>query len=122
MKSIRKKIARQKRHWRIRKRVIGTPDKPRMHIFRSLKHTYVQLVNDLDNKTILTYGTLSKDFKRRLPESKNNKQTAAFLGEFAAEKILEKGIKKVVFDRSGYKYHGRIQVLAEAARKKGLSF
>ena len=122
MKTIRKNLARQKRHWRIRKKVIGTPDKPRMHITRTLKHIYVQFVNDLDNRTILTYGTVSKDFKKRFPQSKKNKQTAAFLGELAAEKILGKGIKKVVFDRSGYKYHGRIQALAEAARKKGLDF
>lgn len=122
MKRGNKILTRQKRHWRVRKKVIGNPNKPRMCIFRSLKHLYVQLIDDLGGKTIVTCGTLSKDFRERFPEQKKNKKASAILGEIIAEKALKKGIKKIVFDRGGCKYHGRIQVLAEAARKKGLEF
>ena len=120
MKTSDKVLTRQKRHWHIRKRVIGTPDKPRMCIFRSLRHMYVQIIDDLSGSTVTTCTTLSKDFKERFSEQKNNKQAAAILGELIAEGALRKGIKKVVFDRGGYKYHGRVQALAEAARKKRL--
>lgn len=122
MKISNKNITKQKRHWRIRKKIKGTALIPRMCVHRSLKYMYVQLIDDLDNKTLITCGTNSGEFQKRFSESKNNKKAAVALGELVAEKALSKGIKKVVFDRSGYKYHGRVQVLAENARKKGLQF
>lgn len=122
MKTTNKNIARKKRHWRIRRKVRGTPDIPRMCIHRSLKHIYVQLIDDLNNKTVITCGTISKDFKEKYTEKKNNKKTAVALGELVAQRALGKGIKKVTFDRGGYKYHGRVKAFAESTRKKGLQF
>lgn len=115
-------LARKKRHLRIRKNVIGTPDIPRMSVFRSLHHMYIQFINDISGKTLLSCSTLSKQFKESFKEKKNNKQSADVLGKVVAEMALEKGIKKVVFDRGGYKYHGRIRALADSARKGGLEF
>ena len=122
MKVSNKVLARKKRHWRIRKKVVGTPDKPRMYVCRTLRYMYVQIIDDLNNKTLITCGTNSKDFKSKYKDQKNNIKTASILGELVAEKVLAKGVKKVVFDRSGYKYHGRVKALAESARKKGLKF
>jgi len=119
MKALKTK---QKRRLRVRRKIIGTTERPRMCIFRSLRYMYVQIIDDINSKTIISAATICKDFKERFQEHKNNKKAAGFLGEFIAEKALEKGIKKVVFDRGCYKYHGRLQVLADAARKKGLEF
>lgn len=115
-------LKRKKKHYRIRKKVIGTLEIPRMSIFRSLRHIYVQLVDDINGKSMLSCSTLSKKFRESIKEGKNNKQSASLLGKIVADTALEKGIKKVVFDRGGYKYHGRIQALAESARKGGLQF
>lgn len=111
-------LARKRRHYRIRRKVIGTPEIPRLSVFRSLRHMYIQLIDDINGKTLLACSTLSKQFK----DKKNNKQLATVLGKIVAEMALGKGIKKVVFDRGGYRYHGRIQALADSARKAGLVF
>lgn len=107
---------------RIRKRVIGTAQVPRMSAFRSLRHMYVQLIDDVNQRSLFGCSTLSKRYKELAKKHKNNKQAAGILGKITAEMALEKGIKKVVFDRGGYKYHGRIQALADASRKAGLEF
>ncbi len=113
------KIARIRRHERIRKKVVGTLERPRLSVYRSHKNMYAQLINDDDNTTLLTCTTLQEECKGKHGA---NIKTAAMLGEILAKKAKEKGIEKVVFDRSGYLYHGCIKSLAEAARKGGLVF
>ena len=119
--STTKREMRVIRHAKIRKKVAGDSEKPRLCVFRSLKHIYAQLVDDSNGKTILTVSTLAKDLKGKMKNC-DNKEAAALIGTNLAKKCLEKGIKKVVFDRSGYLYHGRIKALADAARKEGLQF
>lgn len=121
-------LARKKRHWRIKRKVVGTLFVPRMCVFRSLRNIYVQLVDDVNRKNLLGCSTLSKSFlemhtgKEVTKKSKISKQSAEILGKLVAEMALQKGIKKIVFDRSGYKYHGRVQALADSVRKAGLVF
>ncbi|MCP4648948.1 MAG: 50S ribosomal protein L18 [PVC group bacterium] len=112
------KVARLKRHRRIRKKISGTQDRPRLSVYRSLKNMYAQLIDDENNATLVTCSTLSKDSK----DSAGNVKAATLLGGMVAEKAKEKGIEQVVFDRGGYPYHGRIKAVAEAARKGGLKF
>ena len=114
------KEARIKRHKRIRKKVSGTADCPRMSVYRSLKNIYVQLVDDDNNKTLFTCSTLNKEIKEK--SKGGNVKSASLVGEMAAKKAKEKGIEKVVFDRGGYPYHGCVKAVAEAARKGGLVF
>lgn len=114
------KIARIRRHKRIRKKIVGTKQKPRLSVYRGLKNIYAQLIDDENNKTLLTCSTQDKEIKDKVRSC--NLKTAALLGEFVAKKAKEKGIEEVVFDRGGYLYHGRVKALAEAARKGGLSF
>jgi len=117
----RKKLARSKRKKRVRSRVVGTSDRPRLNVFRSLKHIYVQAIEDTTGKTLASASTLSSELKESV-RSPGNVEAAKKVGELIARKCLEKGIQKVVFDRSGYLYHGRIKALAEAARASGLTF
>ena len=114
------KTARIKRHKRIRKKVFGTKERPRLSIYRSLKNIYVQFIDDDSNSTLLTCSTLDKDLK--LSRTGGNVKTATLLGAVVAQKAKAKGINKVVFDRGGYLYHGRVKAVAEAARKEGLVF
>jgi len=115
------KELRKIRHKRIRKKIKGTKEKPRLCVFRSSKHIYAQLIDDTQAKTLISVSTLSKDFiKEGLKPS--TKQAAAKLGELVAEKAKKSGIEKVRFDKAGYRYHGKILELAEAARKGGLVF
>lgn len=93
-----------------------------MSIFRSLRHMYVQLTDDINQRSLFGCSTLSKRYKELDKSNKNNKKSAEVLGRITAENALEKGIKKVVFDRGGYKFHGRIKILADSARKAGLEF
>jgi large subunit ribosomal protein L18 len=117
----RKKLARTKRKKRVRSRVQGTSERPRLNVFRSLKHIYVQAVEDKAGRTLVSASTMSPELKGsfRCP---GNVEAAKKVGELIAKKCLEKGIQKVVFDRSGYLYHGRVKALAEAARANGLIF
>ena len=117
----RKKLARSKRKKRVRSRVIGTSERPRLNVFRSLKHIYAQAIEDSTGKTLASASTLSSELKGNL-RSPGNVEAAKKVGELIAKKCLENGIQKVVFDRSGYLYHGRIKALAEAARANGLIF
>ncbi|NPV07209.1 MAG: 50S ribosomal protein L18 [Anaerolineae bacterium] len=122
MANVRKKnLARQRRHARVRQKVMGTPERPRLNVFRSLKHIYVQLVDDTQGNTLASASTLDPEIRARLAELPKMQQ-AELVGETVAQRAREKGITKVVFDRGGYAYHGRIERLAEAARKGGLEF
>ncbi len=105
---------RYRRHLRIRKRVMGTAERPRLVIFRSLKHIYAQLVDDVSQRTLLTVGDGELTGKKA--------EKAGTVGKQLAEAAKEKGIAKVVFDRAGYRYHGRVKALADGAREGGLEF
>jgi large subunit ribosomal protein L18 len=113
---------REKRHMRIRKKIVGTKERPRLSVRRSINHLYAQIVDDTDAKTLVSISTLSPDVKGKLAKSAGTVKGASLLGAALAEKCKKEGIVKVVFDRAGYLYHGRVKALAEAARKGGLSF
>ena len=112
---------RKNKHRRIRNRFSGTPERPRLAVYRSNNHMYAQIIDDVAGNTLVAASTLQKDVKANL-EKTNNVEAAAALGKVIAEKALEKGIKEVVFDRGGFVYHGKIQALADAAREAGLEF
>lgn len=113
--------ARIRRHKRIRKKVFGTPERPRLSVYKSLNHMYAQIVDDSQGKTIVAVSTLSKDFSSEKGH-KGNVNAAKKVGELVARRALEKGLKTVVLDRGGYPYHGRIKALADSAREAGLEF
>ena len=106
----------------IRKTVRGTGARPRLVVFRSIKHLYVQVVDDLQMKTVTSASTLSPDVKNAIQEAKDKKAIAKQVGIAIAKKAVEQNIKKVVFDRNGYLYHGVIKALADGAREGGLEF
>lgn len=112
---------RMRRHWRIRKRVFGTPERPRLAVFRSLKHIYAQIIDDTKGHTLCAASTLDKELRSKL-QGLTKTQQAAEVGKLIAQRALALGIRKVVFDRGGHKYHGRIKALADAAREAGLEF
>jgi len=114
--------ARLRRKKRVRKKIRGTPETPRLSVFRSSKHIYAQIIDDTHARTIVDASSLSKDIKARIQSKGGNREGASIVGEYIAKRALEKGIKKVVFDRNGFLYHGRIKVLAEAAREHNLEF
>jgi large subunit ribosomal protein L18 len=117
----KKDLARLKRKKRVRSRVRGTEERPRLNVFRSLQHIYAQAIVDTTGKTLVTASTLSSELRGSLRHS-GNAAAAKEVGKLIAQKCLEKGIQKVVFDRSGYLYHGRIKALADGARTNGLVF
>ena len=110
---------RQKRHLRSRRYIIGTAEKPRLNVYRSLSNIYAQVINDETGETIAAASTVEKDLKENYG---GNIEAAKAVGKAIAEKALAKGVKEVVFDRGGYLYHGKVQDLADAARSKGLEF
>lgn len=112
---------RKKRHLRVRNKIEGTPDQPRLNVFRSLKNIYVQVIDDSQGVSLVAASTLSPELKGKLDRG-DNIVAAEAVGELIAKKAVDKGIKKVVFDRAGYLYHGRLKALADAARKNGLEF
>lgn len=112
------KKARQKRHKRVRGKISGTAECPRLNVFRSLNHIYAQLIDDVSGKTLASASTVEKDFK----DYGGNKVAAREVGKLIATRAAENNITKVVFDRGGYVYHGRVQELAEGAREGGLKF
>lgn len=116
-----KNIKRKVRHVRVRKKVSGTPERPRLSVYRSLNNMYAQIIDDSTGTTLASASTLDKDIKEQVNNA-GNKEAAKLVGEAVAKKAVEKGIDKVVFDRGGYIYHGRIKELAEAAREAGLQF
>ena len=116
-----RKVVRAKKHMRIRNRVNGTSECPRLAVFRSNNHMYAQIIDDTVGNTLVAASTLQKDVKAEL-EKTNNVDAAAYLGTVIAKKALEKGITTVVFDRGGFIYQGKIKALADAAREAGLEF
>lgn len=117
--AVDKKLRRSKIKQRIRKTIKGTPEKPRLTVFRSNREVYAQLIDDVNNKTLLTVSSLTKDIaSQKLSKIEKSKN----VGKLIAEKSIEKGITNVVFDRNGYLYHGRVKILAESAREAGLKF
>ena len=116
-----KSKVREEKHRRMRRHIIGTPERPRMAVFRSNNHMYVQIIDDVAKTTLVSASTLQKDVKEKL-EKTNDVAAAAYLGTVIAKKAQEAGIKSVVFDRGGFIYQGKIQALADAAREAGLEF
>ncbi len=112
---------RHRRRLRVRKKVFGTPERPRLNVFRSLAHMYAQIIDDTRGVTLVAASTLSPELKGTLART-GNVEAARAVGELLAKKALEKGIRRVVFDRAGYLYHGRVKALAEGARAGGLEF
>lgn len=115
-----RKTARTRRKKRIRKHIHGTAERPRLAVFRSLKHIYAQLIDDTANRTLFSVSDLSPKVKTEIKEKATNSEKSVLVGKYLAEKALAKKIRKAVFDRSGFKYHGRVKLLAEAAREAGL--
>ena len=111
--------ARVKRHLRVRNKITGTAERPRLAVYRSEKNIYAQIIDDVARVTLVSASSLDKDFSEKIG---SNKEAAKVVGTMIAKKALEKGIEEVVFDRGGYIYHGRIQELAEGAREVGLKF
>ena len=109
------------RHNRIRKKVSGSNDKPRVCVFRSSKNLYAQVINDDENKVLFGMSTLTSSMKDKIKNG-GNIEAASILGEAFAQEVTKKGIKKIVFDRGGYLYHGRVKAFADGARKGGLEF
>jgi len=121
MKSNATRLARIRRHERVRAKVEGSAERPRLSVFRSLSHIYAQVIDDTKGETLASASTIDPEIMEKL-EGKAKKSQAELVGEIVAKRALEKGVQQVVFDRGGYKYIGRVQALADAARKVGLKF
>ncbi|MEK7288918.1 MAG: 50S ribosomal protein L18 [Planctomycetota bacterium] len=122
MNNIKEKVRKRKRrHQRVRRKVIGSGERPRLSVFRSMKHIYCQIINDIDGTTLVSASTMSPEIRTQVKDG-GNVMAAEIVGKKIAEEALKKGISKVVFDKGGYKYHGRVKALAESARKSNLSF
>lgn len=113
--------ARKRRHLRIRKKVFGTLDRPRLNVFRSLNEIYVQIIDDTKGHTLISASTVDKELKKKF-KGMTKKEQAKLVGQTIADRAKDKGIKSVVFDRGGYKYIGRVEALADGARENGLQF
>ena len=116
-----RQVVRENKHRRMRNRFSGTPERPRLAVFRSNNHMYAQIIDDTVGKTLAAASTLEKDVKAEL-EKTNNVDAAAYLGTVIAKRAMEKGSTEFVFDRGGYIYQGKVAALAEAAREAGLTF
>ena len=113
---------RRRRKKRVRKKILGTSEMPRLSVFRSRKHIYAQVIDDSASKTLVEASSLAKEICDRVQSKGGNREGASVVGEFIAKRALDKGISKVVFDRNGFLYHGRVKVLADSAREQGLEF
>ena len=118
---LKKEAARIARHKGIRKKIIGTSERPRLCVHRSSKHIYVQIIDDIASKTLYSFSSIDKSFSKAV-EKKNKVEKAEKLADHFAGELKAKGIQKVAFDRSGYLYHGRIKALADSLRKAGIQF
>jgi len=116
-----KYISRIKRKKRIRKKMTGTEERPRLSIFRSASHIYAQVINDIEGNTIVSASTLDKEFTD-MGKKGGNRDAATTIGKIVAKRALDKGVTKVVFDRNGFLYHGRVKALSDGAREVGLQF
>ena len=119
--SIKSNRARKKRHRKIRLKISGTADRPRLNVFRSSKHIYAQLIDDIQGHTLASASTMDKELAGVVSD-KTKKEQAEIVGQTVAERSLSLGISTVIFDRGGYRYHGRVKALADSARKAGLKF
>lgn len=119
--TINRKDLVQRRHLRIRKKVSGTPERPRLAVFRSNFHIYAQVIDDVSQHTLVSASTVDKELKEKLATTSNS-EASAEVGKLIAQRALAKGIEQVVFDRGGNLYHGRVKALADAARESGLNF
>ncbi|MBN1893794.1 50S ribosomal protein L18 [bacterium] len=117
-----KRLKRERIKRRIRKKIQGTPERPRLVVFRSIRAISAQLVDDVSRKTLVTVTSLSKSLKEEITKAKGKTGAAEVVGRIIAEEARKKNIETVVFDRNGYLYHGRIKAVAEGARKAGLKF
>lgn len=117
----KKHALRQTRHHRLRKTVIGSAEKPRLNVYRSLSNIYAQVIDDAEGRTLVAASTLDSEIKSQAGYG-GNKDAAKLVGALVAKRAVEKGIKKVVFDRGGFKYQGRVAALADGAREGGLEF
>ncbi|MCC6048471.1 MAG: 50S ribosomal protein L18 [Thermodesulfobacterium sp.] len=128
MRPEKKVEARLRRKKRVRKKIFGYPERPRVSVFRSNKHIYAQIINDVEGHTLVALSSLSPEVRTKVEELKSKGEikgkvdVARLVGRMLAEKAKAKGITKVVFDRNGYKYHGRVKALAEGLREGGLEF
>lgn len=118
---LERELLRQSRHDRVRKKVAGDPERPRLAVYRSLNNIYAQIIDDTKGVTLVSASTIDKELKDSA-KSGGNIDAAKSVGEIVAKRALENGIKAVVFDRGGYKFHGRVKALADAARESGLEF
>ena len=116
-----KNVARVRKHIRVRKKISGNTERPRLNVYRSLTNIYAQIIDDTTGRTLVSASSLDKDIKSKLGYC-GNKEAAREVGKLVAKKALGSGIKQVVFDRGGYIYHGRVKELAEGAREAGLDF
>jgi large subunit ribosomal protein L18 len=116
-----RRAGRLRRRKHVRTRVFGTPERPRLNVFRSLSHIYAQIIDDSQGHTLVSASTLDPEVRQQL-EKLSKAEQARVVGKVLAVRALEKGVSRVVFDRAGYKYHGRVRALAEAARESGLDF
>jgi large subunit ribosomal protein L18 len=121
MPEINRRVARLRRHGRVRRRVVGTPEQPRLNVFRSLCHIYAQVVDDSQGHTLVSASTIDPEVRAQLDGLAKTEQ-ARVVGKVLAERAVSQGVKSVIFDRGGYKYHGRVKALADAAREGGLEF
>ncbi|HEY58437.1 MAG TPA: 50S ribosomal protein L18 [Anaerolineae bacterium] len=116
-----RRIARIRRHLRVRKKISGTPERPRLNVFRSLNHIYAQIIDDVAGVTLVSASTIDRELRPQMQGLKKTEQ-ARLVGQALAQRALAKGITKVVFDRGGYKFIGRVKALADGAREGGLEF
>ena len=120
---VTEKVRRRTRsHQRLRQRVAGGPERPRLSVFKSLRYVYAQVIDDRQGQTLAQANSLESDIRGALKSGTGSKEAARRVGEVVAERAMAKGVKRVVFDRGGYIYHGKVKEVAEAARAKGLEF
>jgi len=120
--AVKRRESRFRRHRRVRKKISGTPDQPRLCVYRSLKHIYAQIFDDSQNRCLLTVSSLSAEVREELAQAKGKVGASQIVGKIVAERAAALGIQTVAFDRGGYLYHGRVKALADGARKGGLKF
>ncbi|MCD5326025.1 MULTISPECIES: 50S ribosomal protein L18 [Pontibacillus] len=114
-----KNAVRKRRHARVRKKVAGTPERPRLNVYRSNKHIYAQIIDDVNGVTLASASTVDNEFNL---ETTGNVEAATKVGQMVADRAKNNGVSTIVFDRGGYLYHGRVKALADAAREAGLEF
>ncbi len=118
---INKRKMRRSRHLRVRNKVAGTPERPRLNVYRSLNNIYAQVIDDVTGNTLVAVSSLEEDVKKQL-KATGNKEAARVVGQLIAQRAVDQGIERVVFDRGGNLFHGRIKALADGAREEGLKF